>query len=212
MMCQADALGDLGGTFRDDGGPKGTRAPRRRDTSVSKVVVDPDEPSHGTQGVTMTTDTTTATDHRMLSPAVLVGGTVALTTMLNIAFHVGEIVFTDHDPHAPDGPLDSIVSVGVVGGISLVLALAIALPLSRDSQRARIGAIVLGILAVITLPIFWSGAPAIFGACAAWLGGLTRGSQPQSGAARAFGVVGIVIVVLEIVATVFGGAVGTWFD
>ena len=159
----------------------------------------------------MTTETTTATE-RSLSAAALVGGTFVLTTVLNIAFHVGEIVFTDHDPHAPEGPIESMVSVAVVGGVALVLALAIAVPLSRDPQRARVGAIVLGALAVITLPVFWSGAPATFGACAAWLGGLTRGSHPQSGAARAFGIVGIVIVVLEIVATVFGGAVGAWLD
>lgn len=159
----------------------------------------------------MTTESTTATG-RGLSPVTLVAGTFALTTLLNIAFHVGEIVFTDHDPHATDGPISSIISVSLVGGISLVVALAIAVPLSHDPQRAKIGAIVLGSLAILTLPVFWSGAPAILGACAAWLGGLTRGSYPQEGPARAFGIVGIVLVVLGIVATVFGGAVGTWFS
>jgi hypothetical protein len=158
----------------------------------------------------MTTGTTRATDRRP-SPAVLVGGTFALTTLLTIAFHVGEILFTDHDPHAPEGPIASIESVAVVGGIGLVLALAIAVPLSRDPQRAKVGAIVLGALAIITLPVFWSGAPATLGASAAWLGGLARGSHPQAGAARGFGIVGIVIVVLEIVATVFGGAAGRLF-
>jgi len=158
----------------------------------------------------MTTGTTRATDRRP-SPTVLVGGTFALTTLLTIAFHVGEILFTDHDPHAPEGPIASIESVAVVGGIGLVLALAIAVPLSRDPQRAKVGAIVLGALAIITLPVFWSGAPATLGASAAWLGGLARGSHPQAGAARGFGIVGIVIVVLEIVATVFGGAAGRLF-
>jgi hypothetical protein len=155
----------------------------------------------------MTATTTRATERR-LSPAVLVGGAFALTTLLSIAFHVGEILFTDHDPNAPAGPVASIQSVAVVGGIGLLLALAIAVPLSSDPQRAKVGAIVLGSLAVITLPLFWSGAPATLGACAAWLGGLARGSHPQTGAARGFGIVGIVIVVLEIVATVVGGAAG----
>jgi hypothetical protein len=158
----------------------------------------------------MTTETSRATERR-LSPAVLVGGTFALTTLLSIAFHVGEILFTDHDPHAPEGPIASIESVAVVGGIGLALALAIAVPLSRDPQRAKVGAIVLGALAIITLPVFWSGAPATLGASAAWLGGFARGSHPQAGAARGFGIVGIVIVVLEIVATVFGGAAGQVF-
>lgn len=158
----------------------------------------------------MTTETTRATEPR-LSAAALVGGTFALTTLLGIAFHVGEIVFTDHDPHASEGPIESIQSVALVGGIGLVLALAIAVPLSRDGHRARVGAILLGSLAIITLPVFWSGAPATLGACAAWLGGLTRGSHPQTGAARGFGIVGIVIAVLSIVATVFGGAAGQLF-
>jgi hypothetical protein len=158
----------------------------------------------------MTTETTKATDRR-LPPAVLVGGTFALTTLLGIAFHVGEILFTDHDPYAPEGPIASIESVAVVGGIGLVLALAIAVPLSGNPPRAKVGAIVLGALAIITLPLYWSGAPAVLGASAAWLGGLARGSHPQAGAARGFGIVGIVIVVLEIVATVFGGVAGQLF-
>ena len=157
-----------------------------------------------------TTTTTTTTDRR-LPQGVLVGGAFALTTLLSIAFHVGEIVFTDHDPNAPEGPIESIKTVAVVGGAALVLALAIAIPLSRDAQRAKVGAIVLGALALVTLPFFWSGAPAVFGACAAWLGGLARGSHPQGGVARGFGIVGLVIVVLGIVATVFGGAIGAWF-
>lgn len=157
-----------------------------------------------------TTTTTTTTDRR-LPPGVLVGGAFALTTLLSIAFHVGEIVFTDHDPNAPEGPIESIKTVAVIGGVALVLALAIAIPLSRDAQRAKVGAIVLGALALVTLPFFWSGAPAVFGACAAWLGGLARGSHPQGGVARGFGIVGLVIVVLGIVATVFGGAIGALF-
>lgn len=158
----------------------------------------------------MATTTTKATERR-LSPAVLVGGAFALTTLLSIAIHVGEILLTDHDPNAPEGPIATIRDVAVVGGLGLLLALAIAVPLSRDPQRAKVGAIVLGALAVITLPLFWSGAPATLGACAAWLGGLTKGSYPQTGAARGFGVVGLVIVVLEIVATVTGGAAGALF-
>ncbi len=151
----------------------------------------------------MTTDTTAP--ERRLSPVVLVGGTFTLTTLLGIAWHVGAILFTSHDPHAPEGPIASIQSIAVVGGIGMVLALAIAVPLSRDPQRAKVGAITLGALAVVTLPVFWSGAPAVLGACAAWLGGLARGSHPQAGSARGLGVVGLVIAVLSIVATLFGG-------
>jgi hypothetical protein len=161
---------------------------------------------------TTTTTTTSRATERRLSPAMLVGGTFALTTVLGIAIHVGEIVFTDHDPNAPEGAIESIQGIAVAGVVGLVLALVIAIPLSRDPQRAKIGAVVLGSLAIITLPFFWSGAPATLGASAAWLGGLARGSHPQTGVARGFGVVGLVIAVLVIVATVVGGAAGVLFE
>ena len=124
----------------------------------------------------MTTTTTRATERR-LSPALLVGGTFALTTLLGIAVHVAEILFTDHDPNAPDG--------------AIVLGLA---------WRS------------ITLPFFWSGAPATLGAGAAWLGGLVRGSHQQTGAAHGFGIVGLVIAVMVIIATVVGGAAASLFE
>lgn len=159
----------------------------------------------------MTTATTRAAERR-LSPTVLVGGAFALTTLLNVLIHVGAIIVTDGDPHAPEGPIESIESVAVAGGLGLVLALAVALPLHRDAQRAKTGAIVLGVLTIVALPVFWSGAPATLGASAAWLGGMARGSHPQSGAARGFAVFGIVIAVLVIVATLLGGAAGAVLD
>jgi hypothetical protein len=54
---------------------------------------------------------------------------------------------------------------------------------------------------MLTLPFFWCGAPAIFGAGAAWLAGIVPGTQPQTGAARGFGVVGLVIAALLVIAT-----------
>jgi hypothetical protein len=156
----------------------------------------------------MTTDTVGRTERR-LSPAALVGGAFALSTVLSVIMHVGEILLTDHDPHAPEGPIASIESVSVVGGAGLVLALAIAIPLAGDRRRARIGAVVLGSLTVVSLIVFWSGAPATLGATAAWLGGLAKGSHPQTGPARGFGIVGMVIAILVIVATVFGGIAST---
>ena len=151
----------------------------------------------------------TRTGEGRLSPALLVGGAFALSTVLSVLMHVGQIVFTDADPYSPSGAVESIVATSIVGGAGLVLALAIALPLSRDPERARVGAIVLGSLSVVSLAVFWSGAPAVLGAAAAWLGGLAKGSHPQTGTARAFGVVGLVIAILVIVATMFGGIVGS---
>lgn len=141
---------------------------------------------------------------RGLSAPLLVGGAFVLSTVVSLAFQVADIVFTDNDPHRPQGPIESIQSIAVVGGIGLIVALAVALPLVRNPAKAKIGGIVLGALAIVSLPFFWSGAPAVFGASAAWLGGLTKGGHPQSGAARAFGIIGFVVAVLVVVAAFVG--------
>jgi len=47
---------------------------------------------------------------------VLVGGAFLLSTVANIGFQLADIVFTDKDPHRAEGPVESIVSIAVVGG------------------------------------------------------------------------------------------------
>jgi hypothetical protein len=84
----------------------------------------------------------------------------------------------------------------------------ITLLLRRTPERAKVGAILLGALSVLTLVVFWSGAPGVLGACAAWLAGLTRGGRPLGGAARAAGIVGAFIALLNVVLTV-GGEIAT---
>jgi hypothetical protein len=156
----------------------------------------------------MSITTSTGDRVRGLPAPLLVGGAFVLSTVANIGFQVADILFTDNDPDRPEGPVESIQSTAVVGGLALVIALAIALPLVRNPARARVGAIVLGGLALLSLPFFWSGAPAVFGACAAWLAGLARGGRPQTGAARAFGVIGFVVAVLGVVAVFAGSVLG----
>ena len=138
------------------------------------------------------------------SAPALVGGVYAICVLGLMAVFVGEILFTDHDPYASQGPVASILSVGVVGTAALVIAVGVGLALHHSPERSRIGAIVFGALSILTLPFFWSGAPGIFGACAAWLGGLTRGSRPQTGAARVAAIVGIFVALLNVVVTVGG--------
>jgi hypothetical protein len=150
---------------------------------------------------TATTDTRTS---RGVTGPILVGGTFLITTVLGVCIQAGEILFTDHDPHRPEGPIESIVSIAIVGVAGLVIALAIALPLLRDPGRARVGAIVLGALALVTAPFFWSGAPAVFGAAATWVAGLTKGGRPLSGVPRGFGIIGFVVAVLVVVAGIVG--------
>ncbi len=152
-----------------------------------------------------TTTTTSSTTRRRGVPGlVLVLGAFLLSTVVNIAFHAGEILFTDHDAYAPDGPVDSIKGVALFGGIALVIALAVAVPCAADPRRAHTGAVVLGVLSLLSLVVFWSGAPAALGAGAAWLAGFGRDAQPQGGVARGFGVVGLVLAVLTIVVNIVG--------
>jgi hypothetical protein len=124
--------------------------------------------------------------------------------VLPFAVFVGEIVFTDQDPYRNEGPIESMISIGLVGGIALLIAVGISSLLVRNPERARIGAVVFGALSVLTLMVFWSGAPGLFGAAAAWLAGLTRGGRPLGGAARVAGIVGAFVAVLNILLTVGG--------
>ncbi len=138
------------------------------------------------------------------SAPVTIGVVYAVCVLGLLAVFVGEILFTDHDPHRSQGPIDSIVSVGLLGTAALVIAVGLGLWFNTSAERARVGALVLAALAIISLPAFWAGAPGIFGAGAAWLGGLTRGSRPQTGAARNAALVGAFIALLNVVMTVGG--------
>jgi hypothetical protein len=95
------------------------------------------------------------------------------------------------------------MALGVFG---LLAALGVGKWLSGD--RAPRGAVALGVLSILTLPLFFSGAPASFGTMAAVRAGLARGGSPTSGAARGFGIVGIAIAVLIIVAVWAGNLAG----
>jgi hypothetical protein len=132
--------------------------------------------------------------------AVVLGACV----LLPLAIFVGQILFTDRDVYRSEGPVDSIVGIGVVGGVGLVLAVGLGAMLVRTPERARIGAVVFAVLSVVTIIVFWSGTPGLFGASAAWLAGLTRGARPLGGAARVAGIVGAFVAVLNILLSVGG--------
>lgn len=144
------------------------------------------------------------------SGPVLVAAAYVVCVLGLIAVFLGEIAFSDQDPHRSQEPIDSIISVGLAGTTSLVIGVGLTLWLVSTPERARIGALVLGTLSVITLPFFWSGAPAVLGACAAWLAGVTRGARVLGGAARVAGIVGVFVVLLNIVLAV-GGVVVSAF-
>ena len=144
---------------------------------------------------------TTTNTHRSPSAILLVGGAIALSTGVQIAvFAIGMFVASDHDIHRSEGVKASLVSVSIVAAICLAVGFAMALATRRPAGRSKIGAITLGALSVLSIPIFWAGGPAIFGGLAAWLGGLTKDGPPHTGAPRAFGLVGLVVAVLNVVA------------
>jgi hypothetical protein len=115
-------------------------------------------------------------------------------------FVVGMFVASDHDIHRSQGVKASLVSAAVVAAICLVVGFAIALATRGSASRSKVGAITLGALSVLSIPIFWASGPAIFGGLAAWLGGLTKDGHPHTGTARAFGIVGLVAAVLNVIA------------
>jgi hypothetical protein len=141
---------------------------------------------------------------RRLAPAVLVGGAFALTTIANALFHVAFLIWDIRDDfgagdRTPEEQVPVIVVIGVIG---LLAALGIGAWLGGD--KGPTGCVVLGVLSILSLPLFFSGAPASLGAMAAVRAGFARGSVRTSGAPRGFGIAGIAIAVL-IIAAVFGG-------
>jgi hypothetical protein len=142
---------------------------------------------------------------------MLIGIVYAVCVLGLVALFVGQIVFTDHDPHANDGPIESIVTVSIAGTTALLIGVGVLAWLGRAPESARVGSIVLAALSVLTVVFFWSGAPGVLGACAAACAGLTRGGRTLSGAARVAGIVGLFIASLNMVLTVggvlFNGAV-----
>ena len=120
------------------------------------------------------TTTTAPRTVQLPSGPVLVGAVYAICVLGLIAVFTAEIVVSDKDPYRNQGPVDSIIGIAVFGTVALVVGLALALGLGRTPERARVGSLVLTALAVVTIVFFWSGAPGILGACAAWCAGLTR--------------------------------------
>jgi hypothetical protein len=149
---------------------------------------------------------TTSAQRRVQLPSgpVLVGVVYAVTVLLMLAIFTGDIIFGDGDPHRDEGPIDSLIAIGIVGTTALVIGVALTLWFIQTADRARVGSYVLLALSVLTIVFFWSGLPGILGACAAWCAGLTRGARPLGGGARVAGLVGAFIALLNVVLTLGG--------
>jgi hypothetical protein len=159
----------------------------------------------------MSTSTTTPRPVQLPSAWVFVGAVYAVCVLALDLVFVGDIVFTDDDPHRSEGPIESIIRISAFGTAALVVGVGLALWFVRTPERARIGSFVLAPLAVLTIVFFWAGAPGILGACTAWCAGLTRGARSLDGAARVAGVVGAFIALLNVVLTIGGVALAPVF-
>lgn len=152
----------------------------------------------------MSTQTLATRKVSLPSPTVFIALVYALTVGFTELWFAGDIVFTDVDPYANDGPVESMVAIGIIGSAALVLVVALGNWLVRRPERAKAGAVVLATLSIVTMLFFWSGAPGIIGAGAAWQAGLLRGGRPATGAGRVAGIVGLFAAALNVALTVGG--------
>jgi hypothetical protein len=152
----------------------------------------------------MSTSTSAPRTVQLPSARVLIGGVYGVCVLGMIALFTGEIVFTDKDPHRTEGPVTSIIAISIFGTAALVIGVGLLLWLVRTPELAKVGSFLLLALAVVTVVFFWSGAPGIFGACAAACAGLTRGGRPLPGGARVAGIVGAFFALLNVVLTIGG--------
>ena len=144
------------------------------------------------------------TARRHLPPAPIFIGLVYVLASLSSVVFMGVVVLAGLDPGGDDSPRQMMMEIGSFGLAALLLGVIPGAFLARSTASSKVGAIVYGALSIITLVFFWSGAPAVLGAVAAWLGGLTRGRPRSTGAARIFAIVGLCIAILNCVTTVGG--------
>jgi hypothetical protein len=104
---------------------------------------------------------------------------------------------------------EQLVGVLGFGTLGLLLSVGAVWLFGRKLQRAGLGAVVMGVLSVPALAFFWCGMPALLGAAAAHLAGLTRDGRPVAGAPRLFGMVGLVFAVLNPLAN-FAAVTVSW--
>lgn len=124
--------------------------------------------------------------------------TVGMTINLLVAIALD---IQDDGPRTLQEQLAGVLGFGIAG---LTISMIGAWWFTRTPARPTVGSIVYGALAVPTLILFFSGTPGMFGATAAFLAGLTQGRRPTAGVPRVFGVLGLVVAILNVLVTVLG--------
>ncbi|HEU4909060.1 MAG TPA: hypothetical protein VFT17_09355 [Propionibacteriaceae bacterium] len=146
--------------------------------------------------MTNTTPRSTTPSGRIPSAPVVISTVYALCVVVPLIY-LTLVVALGLDPNGPDTARQEIPAIGLVGTAALAIGVLPGLYLAKSDSASRIGAIVYGALSLLTIVLFWSGAPGVFGAVATWLGGLTRGRTPYRGAPRVFAIIGLCIAILN---------------
>ncbi len=159
--------------------------------------------------MTNTTPRSTTPSGRIPSAPVVIGTVYAFCVVVPLMY-LTLVVALGLDPNGPDTARQEILAVGLVGTTALAIGVLPGLYLAKSDSSSRIGAIVYGALSLLTLVLFWSGAPGIFGAVAAWLGGLTRGRTLYRGAPRIFAIIGLCIAILNATVSATWSVIGAF--
>ena len=159
--------------------------------------------------MTDTTPRSTTRGGRVPSARVLIMAVYALCVFVPLAYLTLVVAF-GLDPNGPETARQELRDIGLFGTTALVIGVLPGHYLAKSDSASRIGAIVFGALSVMSIMFFWSGAPGILGAVAAWLGGLTRGRTAERGAPRIFAIIGLCIAILNCIANVVWSVVGAF--
>jgi hypothetical protein len=159
--------------------------------------------------MTYTAPRSTTPSGRIPSAPVVISTVYAFCVVVPIVY-LTLVVALGLDPNGPDTARQEILAIGLIGTTALGIGVLPGLYLAKSDSASRIGAMVYGALSLLTILLIWSGTPGIFGAVAAWLGGLTRGRTPYRGAPRVFAIIGLCIAILNATVSATWSVIGAF--
>jgi hypothetical protein len=137
-----------------------------------------------------------------MSTMTLSPGRSTLTAIGTCVASAALITFAAYgDPHAENGQEAAVPFLIAISCVTVAIAFALLVPRMVDSVSGRRWALGVGLAAIATPIVFWSGAPLALGVAAA-VGGRTAGS-------RAAVVLGVIAVAASVAMTVLGNTVLT---
>jgi hypothetical protein len=159
--------------------------------------------------MTYTAPRSTTPSGRIPSAPVVISTVYAFCVVMPIVYLTLVVAF-GLDPNGPDTARQEILAIGLIGTTALAIGVLPGRYLAKSDSASRIGAMVYGALSLLTILLIWSGTPGVFGAVAAWLGGLTRGRTPYRGAPRVFAIIGLCIAILNATVSAIWSVIGAF--